>query len=82
MALAAPDSATEEAPEIPRQRHKREVVGGVRVNLTRSEARMLAELQSEWDLPFAQLFRVMLREEHRRTFGRPPVAYPELGETG
>jgi len=69
-------------PEIPRQRHRREIVGGVRVNLTKSEAQQLNDLQQDWDLPYAQIFRILLREEHRRSYGKRPVAYPELKETG
>jgi hypothetical protein len=76
------DESDPQKPRIPRQRHKREPVGGVRVNLTASEAKMLHDLQGEVDLPYNQLFRMLLREEHRRMFGRAPVAFSELGPTG
>lgn len=65
-------------PGIPRQRHKREHVGGVRVNLTASESHMLHDLQREVDMPYSQILRMLVREEHRRMFGRRAVAYPEL----
>jgi hypothetical protein len=80
--MADETSGESSKPRIPKRRHKREHVGGVRVNLTESEARMLLDLQREVDLPYNQLFRMLLREEHRRMFGRSPVAFPELGETG
>ena len=76
------DDATSQEPRIPRQRHKREIVSGVRVNFTHAEAKQLADIQAEWDIPLCQVLRILVREEHRRSFGRAPVAFPELGETG
>lgn len=78
----ADNEAPVSSPQIPKRRHKRALVGGVRVNLTASESNMLADLQREWDLPYCQIFRTLLREEHRRSFGRKPVAFPELQEAG
>lgn len=75
MALPIGDTS---APEIPRRRHVRNIVSRVRVNFTLAEARMLGDLQKEWDLPLCQIIRILVREEHRRSFGRTPAAFPEL----
>jgi len=71
----------DEETSVPRRRHVRRIVSRLHVNLTAAEARMLDTIQQDWDLPLAQLIRVMIREEYRRSYGSVPTAFPEL-ETG
>lgn len=63
---------------VPQRRYKREIVSELRVRLTRSEAVMMGDIQREVDLPWNQLIRQLIREEHRRMYGRVPVAFAEL----
>jgi hypothetical protein len=62
----------------PARRHRRDVVSSVRVNLTRDEARMLARLQASYDVPYATLLRLILREEYQRSFAPTPRAFADF----
>ena len=68
-------------PLPPQNRHPREIVASVRVNFSRDEARMLRRLQGDWDVPYAVLLRLILRDEYHRSYGKLDPAPGSQGDT-
>jgi hypothetical protein len=69
------DAAKDRAP---RQRHTREIVSRIRVNLTEAEAQMLARIQENLDVPYCQVLRLLIRDEYKRSFSPVSRAFGDL----
>ncbi len=65
-------------PPAPLRRHPREIVNDVRVRFSRDEARMLSRLQRDYDVPFAVLLRLLVRDEFHRSYAAPARAFGEF----
>lgn len=72
---APADAAKDRAP---RQRHTRQIVSRIRVNLTEAEAQMLARLQENLDVPYCQVLRLLIRDEYKRSFSPVSRAFGDL----
>lgn len=81
MANDRDDPQDEASPSL--RLHKRELPADyVRTPLSRREKWMLLKLQEQYDMPFTQIIRNMIREEFERTFGALPLpVFDGLGAT-